>query len=197
SDPIVLGPAGGVVVESPVTLSWRPAAGAIGYRVHLTAGGAESVVGANPGATAVIVELPAGTITWYVEALFSGCPSTASQQATFSILPCTNRTAATLVSPAVNSISSSTDIEFRWSRVPNASGYRVWVSVDGAAANALPATREIFLRASIDAGLIDWFVETLFDGCASVNSEHQQFTILRAATCGTERSTLVEPAEGA
>ncbi|HVR38595.1 MAG TPA: hypothetical protein VMU84_05830, partial [Thermoanaerobaculia bacterium] len=55
-------------------------------------------------------------------------------------------------------------------------------------------TNDTSLHSAISRGVITWWVETLFPGCASTESLHSTFTIPAAQNCGNERATILSPA---
>src|SRR5205823_39252 len=81
--PSLLAPAPNATLPSSITdLQWTPAAGANGYRVWASVNGADfAPIATTPAAvTTLHFTFTTGNVTWYVEALFNGCPSLASQQ---------------------------------------------------------------------------------------------------------------------
>jgi fibronectin-binding autotransporter adhesin len=200
SAPVLNAPAQNATVASPVTFNWQAVPEAVGYRVSIAAnGGAEEDIGTTDGATSLTHDVPSGSIVWFVDALFGGCPSTRSAHNSFTIPRidrCAANAAPSLLSPANNSTSTSSAIDFTWSKVANAVGYRVWASIDGAAAELLGETDSTSVHAVITSGTVDWFVEALFDGCPVTTSPHFLVTVPKAQFCGTTVATLVSPANG-
>jgi large repetitive protein len=184
---------------SPVTFSWSAAAQAIGYRVWISVdGGPSQDVGTTDGATTLKAQVPPGTITWFVDALFAGCPPTHSAQSTFTVPkpdPCASLAPAALIAPANNATSSTSQIDFHWASAANATGYRLWASIDGSPFANLGSTTSTTLHRTISSGHVLWFVETLFDGCGALESEHRAFDVAKAQNCGTAVAQLVAPAE--
>jgi len=196
--PVLLAPAQNATVTSPATFSWQPVPEAIGYRVSISLNGAADVdLGTTDGATTLTHDVPSGNITWVVDALFNACPSTRSSRGAFNVPAvdaCAGHAAPSLVAPANNSTSASSSIDFQWSAVAGASGYRVWIAVDGTAAAVAGETDATTLHSVISSGVVDWFVEALFDGCASTSSAHFVFTVPKAESCGNAVATLTTPA---
>jgi len=166
---------------------WTAVAEAIGYRVWVSIdGGAFQDVGTTGGALTLNVPLTGTNIAWFVEALFNGCPSTKSDTATFTIPkpdPCASHSAAMLAAPANNSTSSASAVTFQWNAATGASGYRLFASTDGAPFTNLGTTTDTTLAATLTAGAIEWYVQTLFDGCPAQDSAHFTFTIPKAQNC--------------
>jgi uncharacterized repeat protein (TIGR01451 family) len=198
--PVPTSPSGGSVT-SPVTFTWQPAPQAIGYRLWISVNGAGAQdIGTTDGALSVKANVPAGTIAWYVEALFSGCPAVASSRLTFTAPEgdrCAGRAAAALISPAANSVVPGGGIDFSWLPATGASGYRLWAIVDGSAPKVLQTTSETSVHKTVTGGDIEWWVETLFDGCGSLDSPHRTLAVPHSANCSNPASTPLTPANGA
>jgi hypothetical protein len=200
--PQLVAPAPGAVVSSPVVFQWTTAAGAGNYRLWVAVdGGAPQDVGLSNGANNLSVSLTGTSFSWFVEALFNGCPSTRSASSTFTIPaadPCANRGTSTLIAPADKSTVGSSSVPFKWSAVANANGYRVWAAVNGGDFNALgTTTSDTTLTATIASGSVEWYVQTLFDGCAGTESAHFTFTVPQAMTCPTNPAMIASPSAGA
>ncbi|HEX6084563.1 MAG TPA: hypothetical protein VF266_08550, partial [Thermoanaerobaculia bacterium] len=197
--PQFLAPANGSTVASPTTFVWSDVARAIGYRLWISVnGGAPQDAGTTDGATSLTIALPAGSVVANVEALFSGCPPVRSAAVTVNVPkpdPCAARATATPVAPANNSVQTSSSVAFQWTVAAGASGYRVWISVDGGAPALLGhTTSETSLHAAIPRGEVIWWTEALYEGCASVESQPVRFTIPARSDCAQTRPELVAPA---
>ena len=201
--PVLLAPSEGATgLTSPVTFSWTAVPQAIGYRLFAAVGGgAAQQLGETGGALTLTVAVPPGALTTFVEALFNGCPASRSNDLHITVSPndrCGNLPSATPVSPANNSTAGASTVNFQWLAAANADGYRVWVSIDGATPEVVGETQgETSLTATLSRGTVRWWVEALYDGCASTESQQLIFTIPAAQQCGTERPSLVSPAAGA
>jgi hypothetical protein len=194
-----LSPSLNATVSSPVAFTWSAAAQAIGYRLWISVdGGPSQDVGTTNGATTLTSPVPSGAITWFVDALFAGCPPTHSAQSAFTVPrpdPCANLAPAALIAPANNTTSSTSQIDFHWNSAANASGYRLWASIDGSPFANLGSTTNTTLQRTISSGHVLWFIETLFDGCSAKESEHRAFDVAKAQNCGTAVAQLVAPAD--
>ncbi|HKS22368.1 MAG TPA: LamG-like jellyroll fold domain-containing protein [Thermoanaerobaculia bacterium] len=179
---------------------WTAVPEAVNYRVWISIdGGAFQDVGTTGGALTLNVPLTGTNVSWFVEALFNGCPSTKSETATFTRPqsdPCANHTAATPVAPANNSTSTASAITFQWSAAPGASGYRLFASTGGAPVLDLGTTTDTTLAATLTNGTVEWFVQTLFDGCPSLDSSHFTFTIPKAQVCPQSGAAPQSPVGG-
>ena len=175
---------------SPVTFTWLGSPEAVGYEVWITVDGAAAQdIGTTSGATTLTATIPPGNIAWFVDALFAGCPPLRSGTFTFTVPtpdPCANRATAQLVAPADNATHPASSVAFQWTTVANAGGYRVWTAIDGAAFVALGTTGDTTLHAVMTTGSVEWYVETLFNGCASTESQHRTFVIPQGANCGAD-----------
>ncbi|HYK01729.1 MAG TPA: hypothetical protein VE974_08235 [Thermoanaerobaculia bacterium] len=196
--PQLTSPAAGSTVGTSVTFAWTPVPGAIGYRVWVEANGtAAQDVGTTDGAIALTADVPTGALVAYVDALFSGCPSGRSAPVAFNVAapdPCAGRTAASPLSPANGSTIASSSIDFSWSPANAADGYRLWAEIDGGIAEVLGETGETSFTATIAGGSLSWWVEALYNGCASTESQRSGFTVPRRSNCSTQRPELTAPA---
>ncbi len=194
----ITSPANGSTVSSPTTFTWTAVPNAIGYRLWLSVdGAAEYEAGSTDGATSLTIALPAGSIVATVQSLFAACPPVNSATITVTVPkpdPCAARATANLIAPANNSIQSSSAVTFAWSEAANANGYRVWVSIDGAAPAVLGmTTNATTLHGVIPRGDVTWFVESLYEGCASTESQPRRLTIPARNDCTDARPELLAP----
>lgn len=199
--PQLLAPAMHEALRSPITFTWKPVDGAESYTLWLTPGeeGAPQDIVRLPGTqTTVTVPLPRGNYSWVIEALFDGCPATQPSKGKFTVFEddaCANRPLATLLEPAPGVTTLGSRITFEWLPISNASGYRVWVSVDGSPFASLGTTQASTLTGFIGRGKVEWYVETLYDGCASTESTHAPFNVPSSNACGSDVPTLLSPAD--
>ncbi len=189
----------GAIVDSPATFTWTPVPQAIGYRLWIEVDGtAPQDIGTTDGAISLIADLPAGSIVAYVDALFSGCPPTRSASIEFSVPapdPCTTRAAAQPTSPPNDAILNFSSITFKWLAASGAEGYRVWYSLDGSTPAVLgTTTSDTELHATIDHGVVIWWIESLYPGCASTESTRFRFTVPQRSECTDTRPDPVAPA---
>ncbi|HVR40069.1 MAG TPA: hypothetical protein VMU84_13310 [Thermoanaerobaculia bacterium] len=196
--PQTIAPQSGATTGVNVDFSWSAVANAIGYRVFIAVGDeAPQDIGTTNGATTLHATIPPGRITWFVDALFAGCPPTRGASSAFNATapdPCTTRGTATPVSPANNAFVQSASIDFIWNGVPNADEYRVVAQINGGAPAVLGTTNDTTLHATINSGVITWWIQALFAGCPLTESQHFVFTIPAAQNCGSERPTILSPA---
>jgi uncharacterized repeat protein (TIGR01451 family) len=196
--PQLIAPAPGASAASPVTFQWAAVAEAINYRLWVAIdGGAAQDVGTTGGALTLTVPLTGTNVAWFVEALFNGCSSTKSDAATFTIPkpdPCAGHAAAAPIAPADKSTSSASAVTFQWTAVAGASSYRLFASTGGGAFANLGTTTETTLNATLTNGTVEWYVQTLFNGCPSFDSAHVTFTIPRAQNCPQSGGTPQSPA---
>jgi hypothetical protein len=197
--PTLLTPIPGSVAQSPAEFTWKPVNGASTYRVWVSPNGNPYQDVAVTDSTSVKIPLPGGEYGFYVEAIFPGCDSKKSDTNQFAVAlkdPCADRSLPLPTSPFNNSTSPVSKIIFEWAATPNASGYRVWISVDGSPFASLGTTQALSFPAYIGQGTVDWYVEALFDGCASTESTHMRVTVPSSGSCGSELPVLLGPANG-
>ena len=195
--PVLTAPAQNATTASPVTFAWTAVPNATGYRLLIAVDGATpQELGTSIDARTVTTNVPPGAIVAYVEALFADCPATRSAGVSFHVpplAPCGNRTPATPVAPAHDATVHSSSVEFIWTANDAAGGYRLWHSLDGAAPVVLTTTEATSYRTNVQPGLSEWWVEKLYEGCASTESQHFRFTIARQQNCGTDRPQALSP----
>lgn len=189
-------------LTSPVTFQWTAVAGATGYQLYIAEGDDDSgdLAGATTS-TSLTRLVPGGKVTWWVVTTFAGCPDVVSAKSTFTSGTQTICGAtATLNSPADGATVTS-PVTLSWSAVTGATGYRLWISVNGsspilAARASIGGTSQ---QLQLPSGADEWYVETLFsNGCDSTFSAHRHFTVSTAANCGTHQAvTPTSPINGA
>jgi parallel beta-helix repeat protein len=185
--------------SSPVQFTWNAVNGATNYRLWIAPNGGPAQDVAVTDQTQASIPLPGGDYLFYVESLFPGCQSSRSNSNRFTVAakdPCADRALPIPVAPANGATVPLSKINFRWGLTPNASGYRVWISVDGSPFASLGTTQSLTFPAYIGRGVVDWYVEALFDGCASTESAHWKLTVPSAESCGSELPVLLAPANG-
>jgi uncharacterized repeat protein (TIGR01451 family) len=193
--PQLIAPATNATASSPVTFTWTAVPDATGYRLWIEANGAAPQALGTVNATTLTTNVPSGSIVAYVEALFANCPATRGAGVSFNVPApdtCGNRTRATLVAPAHDATVHSSSVEFVWTS-SDATAYRLWYSLDGATPVVLTTTTATSYRANIEPGLSEWWIEKLYEGCASTESQHSRFTIIRQQNCGTTRPEPLSP----
>jgi hypothetical protein len=139
----------------------------------------------------------AGSATLAVSVSGGGCTLGAS----FPITVKVRQTCAGTAAPAAPTDGTSTAdavVVFGWSAVDSASGYRLWLQQGDQPPQSLGTTLGTTLTRIIPPGAHHWYVETLFDGCASHESEHRALNVLAATDCNTHAAPqLGDPADGA
>ena len=131
---------GATNLASPVTLQWTAVPTATLYRVFAAVGIASTEQIGETTSTSLSVQLPAGNVTWFVQAIPPGnCASTVSKRATFTVTigtQCKN-SATTLKSPADGATDVKSPVEFNWSNVDGATDYELFVSYNGGTSTTL------------------------------------------------------------
>ncbi len=185
--PQLVAPAEGATVsQSPVTFSWQPVSGAIGYQVWAGIDDSEpSFIDATEGATSITADIGTGDVEWYVVALFNGCDDLPSADGKFTIPynPACDIGSPLLVSPADGDTDVPANVQFIWTPVDGATGYRLWVSANGNAAQVIGTSSDARLSATVPAGAITWFVETNFASCPTDFSPESSFTSSTSTVC--------------
>ena len=135
----------------------------------------------------------AGTATLAVHVTGGGCTLSATFPLTVKARQSCVGT-ATPTTPVVDTVTADAVVVFGWTTVDAASGYRLWLQQGDAPAQSLGTTLGTTLTKIIPPGAHRWYVETLFDGCASHESERLALTILPATDCDThEKPPLTAP----
>jgi uncharacterized repeat protein (TIGR01451 family) len=200
--PQLIAPSPNAAVSSPVAFNWTPVAQAVGYRVWIAIdGGAAQDAGTTNGATSLTVPLTGSSITWHVDAIFPGCNPTSAAPSTFNLATvdaCGNHGSPSLLAPSAGATLGSSIVDLQWSAVTNANGYRVWAATNGAALAPIGTTAAATtLHATFSSGTVTWFVEALFNGCASSPSQQSSFTITAAQNCNNAAPTPLAPSNDA
>ena len=84
--PILVSPANGATVTSPVTFSWTAVPGATSYKVFASVGGASTQEIGNTTGTSITLPIGGGSVTWSVQALgIANCTQLVSANGTFNV----------------------------------------------------------------------------------------------------------------
>ena len=113
---------------------------------------------------------------WRVEAVKNGCVTVASACATFRSSPC-SKNAPNLIAPADRATDDHLKTTFAWDPVFGATGYDVWVMINGAPATKVGSTTTATnLTVDIPAGTHQWYVDALFGPtCPPARSDVRTF----------------------
>lgn len=187
---------------SPVDFTWNITDNsATLYRLWVSVNGqAFDDVGATT-ASHLKVSVNPGTVTWFVQSFFEGCPSMNSANATFTLISTTPRcptTAPTPLAPVHNSTLTS-PVTFSWTAVAGTDGYRLLVSKDSGDFTLLGDDLDgTTVTRSLPPGSYTWFVEATFAECPSTKSSRSKFTVTQAQNCQQNVvPQLIAPANGA
>jgi len=149
----------------------------------------------DKGAGTATIEFTAGepgTTTLAVNVTGGGC----SLSATVDVTVQPRCVGTAMPTAPADGATADAVVDFAWSVVDDASGYRLWLQQDGAPARNLGTALGTTGTRIIPPGTYQWYVETLFDGCASHESERRTLTILPAQDCATrEKPQLTAPAD--
>ena len=186
-------------VSSPAKLFWTSIAGATAYRVWVSFGGSAPTIRARTTDTSQSLNMPSGDITWFIEGLFPECPSVLSPLGHFQVSQGTTCGAnrPPVLSAPINGAQTQSPVTFTWNAASGAFLYRVWVSVSGGPFEDVGVTNANQLQSAVPGGDVQWYVETFFSGCPSVNSANASFSIPQPAGCANDTTILISPAEGA
>jgi uncharacterized repeat protein (TIGR01451 family) len=178
--PALTAPAAGASVGSPVTFSWSAVEGAVEYELWID----QSLAGVT-NALSFTKPLSSGVHEWYVVARFATeCTPLVSATRTFTVTASNNcgTTAPALTAP--NGGTTNSPVTFAWTPVPQAIGYRVWIEVNGTAAQEAGTTDgAISLTTAVPSGAIVAHVDALFSGCPSTRSAPVAFTVATPDPC--------------
>jgi Viral BACON domain len=187
---------------SPVHMAWSPVAGALFYRVWASVNGSAPVNILRTNSTEADVNLPAGAITWYVDAPRENCSAVVSGERHFTIARGANcdNPAPVLVSPIgtrENPGAAQSHVTLIWNAVPNAIGYRIWISSDLVLFEDVTLTKLTQAELDLEPGTYAWFAEAFFDACPPVPSGKAFFRIGETAPrCPTGKPNVISPADG-
>jgi hypothetical protein len=202
--PRLSSPADGATdVGNVVVFQWSVVPNALQYRVSIAVNNGPATVVGMPFENALKIEVPSGTITWFVEAIFKGCPATRSSTFKFTTIApaaiCSASPEATKIIAPADGATVTPPVNFQWAAVNGASGYRVFAGVNEAAPSLVgQTTSATSLSVAIGQGKVSWYVETLFGRCASSISARAAFTVSGGnVTCNNPAVTLSSPANGA
>ena len=158
-----------------------PVGGGAVYNWSISDGTIDSGDGTN---TITFTAGAPGTTTLAVNVTGGGCTLSAIVPITVKPKQTCQGTATPEV-PAAGTTTADAVVTFSWSNVDGASGYRLWLQQGDAPPQSLGRTLDASVTKIIPPGAHHWYVETLFDGCASHESAHVALTILPAQDCDT------------
>lgn len=179
--PTLLAPADGAKnLTSPVRFAWTAVNGAISYAVFLRNNDGAATKIAETPQTEVTLEVPDNNNEWWVVAFIISCTPLESKHASF-IVPSSDCSPERpiLFIPADNATGLTSAVRFEWSRIPDATGYKVWAAVDDQGESVIGSTANHQLTVDVPSGTIRWRVEVLFKVCPSLFSAMSQFTVLK------------------
>ena len=194
-------PVGGAQVTAPITFSWNGNdSTALFYRVWVSLNGdAFADVGFSKDTHLQHDFAATGNGLWFVETYFENCPAVRSAVDSFVIPTPGCPTASSrpqIISPADNATVAS-PVTLSWTSVPKATEYRVHASFDGGDTKVLAKTTDTSITGTLPPSAVSWHVEAVFDGCPSLRSATQNFTVARSQNCPADGPTLLAPADGA
>src|SRR5207302_2232277 len=164
---IKMTPNGATDVPSVGELTWSIANGnsADFFRVYFGPAGqgcnlTEATLTTSRGGSSFVVDYedlaPNTQYEWRVEAIKNGCVTVSSSCATFKSSPC-SRTPPNLIAPPDGATDDHEKTTFAWDPVFGATGYNVWVMINGApATNVGSTTTATQLTVDIPPGTHRW-----------------------------------------
>ncbi len=186
-----------ILIHAPVELTSGASAAAtatpFGDATHLWSIANGTIDSGNGTAGITFTVGEAGTTRLAVNVSGDGC----TLDAIFDVTVKPRLTCVGTAAPAAPADGATIDavVAFGWTAVDGASGYRLWLQQGDAPAQSLGTTLDPSRTKIIPPGAYQWYVETLFDGCASHESERRALTILEAPDCATrEAPQLSAPA---
>lgn len=179
-------PNGATDVQSPVAFTWSDVPRAVAYKLFLSLNGSTFEQAGITTTTSLTQILPAGTISWYVDAVFIGCEPTRSSTSRFTVTEPKRCPTGTidLIAPASGAALTS-PAGFSWTPIAGAAGYRLWAAVDGGTPAIIAKTANTSISTGVPSGSIEWYVEAVFADCPSIFSRHSTFTVAKANACDT------------
>jgi hypothetical protein len=198
--PALASPADGASsVDSPVRFNWNPISNALAYVLFVrNKDGAATAIAETSIRTAVTKEMPGGTTEWWVVAFFNGCPPAESTHFHFTVTEtnCDNPRPI-LYTPADDATGLASPVHFEWSRIENASSYKVWAAAGDDTESVIGTTTVPRLTVDVPSGIIHWHVEAFFKSCPSLESATSKFKVRKSPPpCGTpDRPVATAPAQ--
>ena len=180
--PTLLGPANGTTVHNQsIDFSWSAVPNALGYELYISLNsGTPALLGTTRTQTTLHHDVAAGSLEWFVRALFAGCPGVDSQHATFTFDPppaCPTERPIT-IAPADGSTGLNSPVTFQWSGIPGITQYVLSYTLNHGTPVTLTTTNNHIDNVAIGAGAIEWSVEADSPNCPSLNSTLATFTIV-------------------
>jgi fibronectin-binding autotransporter adhesin len=198
----LIGTCPAIVIDAPHEITTGASAQASASATAALAGGATynwsisdgTIDSGNGTDTITFTTGVAGNATLAVDVTGTACTISTSILLTVKARQTCQGTAVP-TAPAEGTTTADAVINFAWTEIEGASGYRLWLQQGDARPRSLGRTLGTSLTKVIPPGVQHWYVETLFDGCASHQSDHLALTILPAQDCDTHgASQLTAPA---
>jgi hypothetical protein len=198
--PVLSAPVDGAVnLDSPVHFDWNPVSNALGYLLVIrNKDGSPTELGGTATRTAVTKEVAEGRNEWWVVAFFNGCPPVESKHQFFTVTETAcDDVRPILFAPAEGASGLASPVRFEWSRVKDATSYKVWAAVDDDDESVIGTTTVNKLTVSVPGGTIHWHVQAFFKSCPALDSATSTFTVRTAPPpCATpDRTRANAPAQ--
>jgi hypothetical protein len=173
---------GATNLDSPVRFDWNPVSNAVGYLVVIRSkDGSPTALAETTTRTSVTKAVSEGLNEWWVVAFFNGCPPVESKHQFFSVTETTcDDVRPILFAPAEGAAGLASPVHFEWSRVRNATSYKVWAAVDDDDENVIGTTTVNKLTVGVPSGTIRWHVQAFFKSCPALDSATSTFIVRTA-----------------
>ncbi|HYI09579.1 MAG TPA: hypothetical protein VEK57_10995 [Thermoanaerobaculia bacterium] len=177
-------PGDGSTITGAVDFAWAPVAGAVKYVLVVKVNDGSPTAVASTSETHFVVENPPpGNIEWWVITFFAGCDPVDSEHGRFGVTrpQCENRRPILLIPR--DEVPSP--VSFQWTRVPRATGYKLWVQQGEDAATVVASTTEPGAEVELPEGTYIWYVDAEFTNCPPTRSASGEFQVTAPVPCGT------------
>ncbi|PYQ26753.1 MAG: hypothetical protein DMF57_18980, partial [Acidobacteria bacterium] len=112
-------------------------AGAIAYKLFvLTSAAVPDLIGTTTD-TSLVRLVSEGAVTWWVDTSFAGCPDVRSVQFRFTVAPSNSCAGSIALLTPANRSTVASPVTIASTPLPNATIYRIWVSIDGGPSTVL------------------------------------------------------------
>ena len=181
--PVLVAPADGATnLDSPVRFDWNPVSNAAGYLLVIRSkDGSPTALAETSTRTSVTKAVSEGLNEWWVVAFFNGCPPVESKHQFFTVTETAcDDVRPILFAPAEGAAGLASPVHFEWSRVKDATEYKVWAAVDDEDESVIGTTTVNKLTVSVPGGTIHWHVQAFFESCPALDSATSTFTVRNA-----------------
>ncbi|HEX6176979.1 MAG TPA: hypothetical protein VF057_01370, partial [Thermoanaerobaculia bacterium] len=184
--PNLSAPSIGATFDTPrVDLAWTSVPNTLVYEVWLSVNGGSDALVATSQTTSASINVPAGEISWFVRARVNGCPDRDSDRRLLRYAPpaACSRATPMLLLPLDDGRPITSPATFRWTSVPGATEYKVYLLRANGARELLATTRDAGAgNLVVPNGESRWLVEAVFAGCPATESSPSKFVAVSSPT---------------